>query len=175
MDFDPLSGKLWETENGPASGDEINLVEPGFNGGWNKILGMRLYQNLTNSESIGLVDFGGKGKYSAPEFVWKNRVAPTALKFMNSKRLGEKYLNDLFVASYNLGTIYDFNLNENRSSLMSSNTSNITTSKKLEADNIWLVQNLGRITDMDVGPDGNLYVLSNYHSRPTIFRISSKY
>jgi glucose/arabinose dehydrogenase len=175
LDFDPLSGKLWETENGPASGDEINLVEPGFNGGWNKILGMRLYQNLTNSESTGLVDFGGKGKYSAPEFVWKNRVAPTALKFMNSKRLGEKYLNDLFVASFNLGTIYDFNLNENRSSLMSSNTSNITTSKKLEADNIWLVQNLGRITDMDVGPDGNIYVLSNYHSRPTIFRISSKY
>jgi hypothetical protein len=33
LDFDPVSGKLWETENGPQSGDKINLVEPGFNGG----------------------------------------------------------------------------------------------------------------------------------------------
>ena len=174
LDFDPVSGKLWETENGPASGDEINLVEPGFNGGWNKILGMRPYQNLTKYiESDGLVDFGGKGKFSAPEFVWKKRVAPTALKFMDSKQLGDKYLNDLFVASYNLGEIYDFNLNENRSSLMSSNTSNITTSKRIDIDNIRLAQNLGRITDMDVGPDGDLYVLSNYHSKPTIFRISN--
>jgi aldose sugar dehydrogenase len=39
LDFDPVSGKLWETENGPKSGDEINLVEPGFNGGWNKSQG----------------------------------------------------------------------------------------------------------------------------------------
>ena len=31
MDFDPLSGKLWDTENGPFFGDEINLVENGFN------------------------------------------------------------------------------------------------------------------------------------------------
>ena len=32
--FDPLTGKLWDTENGPNHGDEINLVEPGFNSGW---------------------------------------------------------------------------------------------------------------------------------------------
>ena len=36
MDFDPLTGKLWDTENGANWGDEINLVEPGFNSGWNR-------------------------------------------------------------------------------------------------------------------------------------------
>ena len=40
MDFDPVTGKLWDTENGPAFGDEINLVEPGFNSGWKKIQGI---------------------------------------------------------------------------------------------------------------------------------------
>ncbi|MGA8403585.1 MAG: PQQ-dependent sugar dehydrogenase, partial [Nitrososphaeraceae archaeon] len=40
LDFDPVSGKIWDTENGPQSGDEINLVEPGFNSGWNKIQGL---------------------------------------------------------------------------------------------------------------------------------------
>jgi aldose sugar dehydrogenase len=37
MDFDPVTGNLWETENGPTYGDEINLVKPGFNSGWNQI------------------------------------------------------------------------------------------------------------------------------------------
>ena len=36
IDFDPETGKLWDTENGPGYGDEINLVEPGFNSGWGK-------------------------------------------------------------------------------------------------------------------------------------------
>jgi hypothetical protein len=37
IDFDPITSKLWDTENGPNYGDEINLVEPGFNGGWTKV------------------------------------------------------------------------------------------------------------------------------------------
>lgn len=174
LDFDPVTGKLWETEDGPASGDEINLVEPGFNGGWSKILGMGARNdNLSNSaKDDGLVDFDGKGKYSAPEFVWKQRVAPTALKFMSSDRLGKKYQNDLFSASYNLGEIYDFNLNENRTVLLPSNVSNSSPSQKLDAENVRFAQGLGRITDMDVGPDGNLYVLSKHIDRATIFRIS---
>ena len=35
-----MTGKLWDTENGPAFGDEINLVEPGFNSGWRKVQGI---------------------------------------------------------------------------------------------------------------------------------------
>jgi hypothetical protein len=40
IDFDPITGKLWDTENGVIFGDEIILVEPGFNSGWNKIDGI---------------------------------------------------------------------------------------------------------------------------------------
>ncbi len=39
FDFDPVTGKMWDTENGPTFGDEINLVEPGFNSGWAKVQG----------------------------------------------------------------------------------------------------------------------------------------
>ena len=35
--FDPVTGNIWDTENGPNYGDEINLVKPGFNSGWKKI------------------------------------------------------------------------------------------------------------------------------------------
>jgi glucose/arabinose dehydrogenase len=42
IDFDPLTGNLWDTENGVVFGDEINLVYPGSNSGWNKIDGIWL-------------------------------------------------------------------------------------------------------------------------------------
>jgi glucose/arabinose dehydrogenase len=42
FDFDPLTlphesspAKLWDAENGEDVFDEINIVEPGFNSGWN--------------------------------------------------------------------------------------------------------------------------------------------
>ncbi|MGB7953721.1 MAG: hypothetical protein WCF23_07050 [Candidatus Nitrosopolaris sp.] len=59
-------------------------------------------------------DFGGKGKYRAPEFIWFQTVAPTALKFLNSTKLGKQYQNDLFVGDYNNGNLYRFKLNQNR-------------------------------------------------------------
>ena len=32
--WDPVTGKLWESEHGPTGGDEINIIEPGHNYGW---------------------------------------------------------------------------------------------------------------------------------------------
>jgi glucose/arabinose dehydrogenase len=64
MDFDPVTGNLWDTENGPSYGDEINLVKPGFNSGWNKVQG--LWQPKGDEKGglelspDDLVDFGGK-------------------------------------------------------------------------------------------------------------------
>ena len=40
MDFDPVTGNLWDTENGVACCDEVNLVKPGFNSGWDKVQGI---------------------------------------------------------------------------------------------------------------------------------------
>ena len=37
--FDPVAGSLWETENGFTNYDEINVINPGFNGGWQAIMG----------------------------------------------------------------------------------------------------------------------------------------
>jgi len=113
MDFDPLTGNLWDTENGLLYGDEINLVEPGFNSGWSRIQGIwdskqfgnesrELYWKLNQSRSkdiivedpSGFVSFDGKGNYSSPELTWSFSVAPTAVKFLNSDKLGKEYEND---------------------------------------------------------------------------------
>jgi glucose/arabinose dehydrogenase len=109
-----------------------------------------------------LVDFGGKGKYRAPEFIWFQTVAPTALKFLNSTKLGKQYQYDLFVGDYNNGNLYHFKLNQNRTGLHLSGTlsDKITQTSQDAKPAIFGGGFDGGITDFQVGPDGYLYILT---------------
>ena len=166
IDFDPITGDLWDTENGPAYGDEINHVKPGFNSGWNKVQGIwkhtrdDLFPNNSNAlyNPPGLLDFNGTGKYRSPEFTWNKTVAPTAIEFLNSNKLGKQYENDLFVGDVNNGNLYHFELNKNRSGLQlnGSLVDKIANSDEEAKSQIFL-SGLGGITDIQVGPDGYLY------------------
>jgi len=118
--FDPVSGKLRDTENGPSNwGDEINLVDPGFNSRWNKIAGIWLAGGgpVAPLHPTNLVNFGGKGKYRSPEFSWFVHIAPTALTFLNSSKLGKQYENDMFVGDVLTGNLYNFELTADRTEL----------------------------------------------------------
>jgi glucose/arabinose dehydrogenase len=159
--FDPVTGNLWETENGPNHGDEINLVEPGFNGGWKQLMGMASdYKGFDPNND--LVDFGGKGKYSDPEFEWVDTVAPTAITFLNSDKLGVQYENDIFVGSVKGGRIFNFDLNDDRTELVLDNPlDDKVADTNDELEDVTFANDLGTITDIEVGPaDGYLYVVS---------------
>jgi glucose/arabinose dehydrogenase len=173
IDFDPVSGKLWDTENGPKYGDEINLVEPGFNSGWVQVMGIWTPEGAIGKETAGpvnsnpssnLVDFGGKGKYRAPEFIWFKPVAPTALKFFDSEKLGKQYQNNMFVGDIKNGNLYNFKLNQDRTGLVLNDTtlSNKISNTPQDSQPLIFASGFeGGITDLQVGPeDGNLYVLT---------------
>ena len=169
IDVDPLSGTLWDTENGPQFGDEINLVKPGFNSGWEKVQGIwKLNQTKSkngiydeSSDNVKLVDFDDEGKYSSPEFVWDKPVGPTALLFLASDKLGEEYENDIFVGSVKNGVIYHFDLDNDRKSLsLRGDLSDSVLNRKDNARQIIFGENFGIVTDLQVGPDGYLYIVS---------------
>ncbi|HXS60298.1 MAG TPA: PQQ-dependent sugar dehydrogenase, partial [Candidatus Sulfopaludibacter sp.] len=112
----------------------------------------------------GLVDFGGKGKYRPPEFIWKETVGPTAIKFLNSTKLGKQYENDIFVGDVDYGNIYHFKLNQNRTGLVLDGIlANKIANRSLDSKSIIFARGLDPIVDMQVGPDGYLYVLSLGH------------
>jgi glucose/arabinose dehydrogenase len=159
MDFDPLTGKLWDTENGPFNGDEINLVAPGFNSGWQKVMGLSsLHKGFSKSE---LETFGGKGHYSDPEFAWNRSVGVTALKFLNSDKLGKQYENDMFVGDFHNGFLYHFDLDTNRKALsLTGKLQDKIANEKGELKDIIFARGFGGITDIKVGSDGYLYILS---------------
>ena len=167
IDFDPITKNLWDTENGPNFGDEINLVEPGFNSGWGQVQGIW----KTNGDDQGpiaihperdLVDVGGKGKYRSPEFTWQQTVGPTAIKFLDTTKLGKQYQNDIFVSDVNNANIYHFKLTQNRTHLLlSGSLANKVLMKGGKNGEILFATGFGGgITDMKVGPDGYLYVVS---------------
>jgi hypothetical protein len=164
--FDPATDKLWDTENGPAFGDEINLVEPGFNSGWRDVQGMASPENLT-----GLVLYNSRSHYSNPEFSWNDTVGPTALDFLNSSKLGQQYQNDMFVGDINNGTLYRFELNGNRTGLdLSGDLADMVADTPQESKGVTFGTGFGGITDIKTSPDGYLYVLSFVEG--AIFRIA---
>jgi aldose sugar dehydrogenase len=168
IDFDPVNGNLWDTENGPDYGDEINLVEPGFNSGADDIFGSSSDESSDEFDVGGLANFDNKGKYSDPEFVWNTPVGPTALKFLNSTRYGEEYQNDMFVGDINNGYLYHFDLSEDRTELeLADELEDKIENNPEELESIIFGKGFGGITDIQTGPDGYLYVLAN----GTIFKI----
>jgi aldose sugar dehydrogenase len=167
MDFDPVSGKLWDTENGASYGDEINVIEPGFNSGWLQIQGMA----PVDFEFEDLINFQGKGNYSDPEFVWTDTVGPTAIKFLGSDTLGNQYKNDIFVSDITQGNIYHFDLTGNRTNLILNGLlADKLSNNSTENQDIIFGEGFGGISDLEVGTyDGYLYVISLGHG--SIYRI----
>jgi glucose/arabinose dehydrogenase len=166
MDFDPMTGILWDTENGAPFVDEINFVDAGFNSGWKIVQGMvPPGYNLTD-----LVMFNEESHYRNPKFTWAEPVNPTALEFLNSDALGQQYENDMFVGDISNGTVYRFELNENRSAFVLEGALEDTVANTSgETEGAIFGTGFGGISDIQTGPDGYLYILSSIDG--TLFRV----
>lgn len=158
--IDPLTGTLWQTENGPSEYDEINIVKPGFNSGWVQIMGpiSRSDNSLNDLQVIP------NSSYSDPQLSWKDPVALTDIEFLNSSKLGQQYLYKMIVGDYNEGNLYILSLNEKRDNILLDTTNKDLLDKVIdedqEDDSIMFGTGFGSITDLEIGPDGFLYVLS---------------
>ena len=166
MAFDPITGILWDTENGEESYDEINIVNPGFNSGWKAVMGPISAAAISENN---LVQFPGSN-YADPVFSWLESFGITDIEFLNSQKLGERYANNIFVGDITQGNLYFFEVNENRNGL-NFNTqshpglSDLVADTDDESSSIMFGTGFTGITDIETGPDGFLYVLT--HDRET--------
>jgi glucose/arabinose dehydrogenase len=171
MAFDSVfPHKLWDTENGPDRYDEINLVEPGFNSGWEKIMGP-INRDPEGDDESDLFQLAG-AHYADPKFSWRIPVGLTAIAFLDSTALGAQYEDDVFVSNINNDNLYRFQPNAARDGFILS-TAGLSDRVADDGDNsneIIFGTGFNGITDLKVGPDGLLYVLSLFEG--TIYRIS---
>ena len=207
MAFDPVSGKLWEQENGDDSFSEVNIAEPGFNSGWVQIMGPpeRVAQfkeiettvapsppdpfapggyfglqqirwspeNIadTPAEALDRLFMLPGAHYSAPELSWKFEVAPGGIGFLASAALGPQYRNDLFVGGARPflegGHVFRLNLTGNRQKVGVDDrrlddrvADNLHKWELTESESLLFGRNFGVVTDVQTGPNGNLYLVS---------------
>ncbi|MGY5151477.1 MAG: PQQ-dependent sugar dehydrogenase [Candidatus Nitrosopumilus sp. bin_6a] len=161
--IDPLTGNIWDSENGPDHSDEINFVPENFNSGWSVVMGP------ATNEQISQIPPLGNFQYSNPEFSWERTVTPTGLEFINSDKFS-KYKGDLIVASCNYGQLFKFSLNEYRTGLkfdsehlqdLVANNIEIDEQTDIESiDEILFGEGFGCLTDVEFGPNGYLYLVS---------------
>jgi aldose sugar dehydrogenase len=109
--------------------------------------------------------------YSDPEFSWKWEVAPAGLGFLEGRALGPQYDGDLFLgaATANLegGHLFHFNLTGNRRKIGVDDprledrvADNLAKHDLTESESLLFGTDFGVVTDIETGPNGNLFVVS---------------
>jgi glucose/arabinose dehydrogenase len=109
--------------------------------------------------------------YKDPEFSWKFAVAPAGIGFLNSRALGPQFFGDLFVGASRPflagGYLFHFNLTGNRKRIAAGDprledrvADNTNKFDITESESLLIGRDFGIATDIQTGPNGNLYVVS---------------
>jgi glucose/arabinose dehydrogenase len=145
LSVNPDTGDIWQTEQGPSGGDELNVLRARKNYGWPFISYGRNYSGGAISAHPS------QDGFEDPAVVWLPSIAPTGLTFYTGDRF-PAWRGNLFVGSARRGevpgtgglerVVFNETLGElRRETLLTS-----------------LHQ---RIRDVRQGPDGLLYVLTD--------------
>ncbi len=140
----PVTGAIWENEDGPNGGDEVNILGPGKNYGWPVISFGRFYAGPRVS------DKPWQEGMEPPVVFWVPSIAISGMTFYTGDRFSN-WKNHLFVGGMRQGEVpgsghlerIDFN----------------DTWEELHRESM-LRELKQRIRDVRQGPDGLLYVLT---------------
>jgi len=141
----PVTGEIWENENGPLGGDEVNILKPGANYGWPLLSYGRQYSGAKVSNQTwreGFVD---------PELIWVPSIAISGMTFYTGDRFPH-WKNNLFVGGLQFGGIRG-----------TGQLQRIVFNEKWEEirREALLVEIRQRIRNVRQGPDGLLYLLTD--------------
>jgi glucose/arabinose dehydrogenase len=141
----PITGELWESENGPNGGDEINILKPGANYGWPLVSTGRSYPGPWQSKG-----FSREG-FEDPVVYWMPSIAASGIAIYTGDKLAG-WKNNLLVGGMRMGEIpgtghlerivFNSNWEELRREML-------------------LVDLRQRIRDVRQGPDELLYLLTD--------------
>lgn len=144
LTFHPTTGELWETENGPQGGDEVNIIKPGKNYGWPLVTYGRDYDGKKVSSTPWREDF------ESPELFWVPSVTASGIAFYTGDKI-PAWKGNLFLGSMTVGRIGG-----------TGNVQRVAFNENGEQKRETLFQDLHqRFRDVRQGPDGLLYFLTD--------------
>jgi glucose/arabinose dehydrogenase len=143
LTFKPGTNELWETENGPQGGDEVNVIKAGKNYGWPLVTYGRDYdgKRLPGPSRDG---------FEPPELFWVPSVTASGILFYNGDKI-PAWKGTLFLGSMTVGRLPG-----------TGNLQRIVFNENGEQRRESLLTDLHqRIRDVRQGPDGLLYLLTD--------------
>jgi glucose/arabinose dehydrogenase len=151
----PGTGQVWQHENGPNGGDEINVLKPGGNYGWPVVSYGRTYPGPRQSEIPWIEGF------EQPFVSWIPSIAASGIAFYTGDTL-PKWKGDVFVGALRVGEVPQ-----------TGHLQRILFNEKMEElrRESLLVDLRQRIRDVRQGPDGLLYLLTDHPSDGALLRI----
>lgn len=151
--FHPSSGQLWELENGPQGGDEINIILPGKNYGWPITSVGREYDGRPfPPDAAGM---------EQPFIVWVPAIAPSGMAFYTGDKF-PKWKGNLFV-----GALRGAHLQRITFNAMGFPIADASRNGREQL----LYELAQRIRLVKQGPDGLIYVLTDYAGSGALLRI----
>lgn len=137
--INPKTGELWETEHGPAGGDELNVIRSGRDYGW-PVISYGLQYTTGKPVGSGLT---AKPGMEQPAYYWFPDIAPSGLMFYTGSRFPE-WQGNLFLGALAGHALIRLVLDGER----------VVGEERLLADRNQ------RIRDVRQGPDGLIYLLT---------------
>lgn len=145
----PDTGAVWINEHGPKGGDEINLLVAGENYGWPLYTFGRSYGGAKIGKGTG-----GPG-YADSLWHWTPSIAPSDMTFVPAGSQFPEYEGDLLVTSLKFRQLHHVEIEAGQ----------------IVADTVILQDSIGRLRDVEVGPDGAIYLL-NDEDQGALYRLS---
>ena len=139
----PVTGEIWQSENGPNGGDELNIIRAGKNYGWPLVSYGRTYPGPWQAK---LPTHEG---FEPPAVYWMPAIAVSGFTFYTGDKL-PKWKGDMFVGGLRTGEIPGTG---------HSNASCSTRRWKSCAGSRFS-STCGAVRDVKQGPDGLLYVVT---------------
>lgn len=139
--FQPGTGVLWESEHGPRGGDELNIIRRGANYGWPVITyGM-------NYNGTPITAFTAKEGMEQPVTYWTPSIAVCGIDFYSGDAF-PRWKGNLFVTALAQQELRRLVIEDGK-----------VTHQEV------LLKDLGRVRDVQTGPDGAIYVALNQPDR----------
>jgi len=140
----PETGEIWQNENGPNGGDELNIIRGGRNYGWPSVTYGRTYQGPRVSDKTQMQGM------EEPVVVWIPSIAVSGLTFYTGSKF-PSWKNNIFVGALRMGEIPG-----------TGHLQRIVLNERGEEmrREMLLTDLKQRIRDVRQSPDGFLYVLT---------------
>jgi glucose/arabinose dehydrogenase len=142
----PQTGELWETENGPQGGDEINIIKAGRNYGWPVISYGRAYTGDLSGGTGPASDQAFAAGMEQPWLFWSPSISTASITFYTGDRFSQ-WKGNIFVGGL---------IGEQLHRIVLSPTNGLPTRRQP-----MLTELKQRIREVEQGPDGLLYLLTD--------------